>query len=1065
MNKCEVLSFLLLILFAPLILMTLDAYATAVVWTDKADYANWETATIYGSGFSPNTNVDLTITRPDSGVDTGSTTSDAFGSFTYYYVLNGMVGTYTVTATDGTNTASTTFTESDHVDWVHGRDDTDNNGVVDIPMVTWHTGAINAQNSILTEGNIVPPYPTNVPGHVNYRAIIEDKNLGPGTYELTIQYEFTKGGKVAFDFLTTNYGITDSNLDDQLPGWADSSKINSLVTTGPSTATFPNDGFSLPPSLGDGTVALRQSAHDTVFAALNPRKMKLYGATITGITQGSHSGLITGDSDATVAITFTKSTDETWPIIATWGGHLGIGAAPPAGYGAGNGAGSVSGAPFHMSLGSLVNTQTGKTIIKGKRDLAVQIGAITPPPGTGNIVVEKITLGGVDTFDFVGADTTLPSGFSSFSITIVTPGVAVSTGFTNVNPGTYKVTEQALAGWDLTGITIIDPDDGSSYTGSTATLDIDSGEIVTVTFTNTKRGKIIVDKITVPAADPQSFSFDASGPNSYSASFSLTDAQTPWNSGWLKPGSGYSVIETVLGGWDLTSVTVNGVASSNGASLTLNPGQILYVNFTDTKRGHIIVHKTTVPPGDPADFTFDPDYQVANFVLSDGEQYDSAAIMPGTYHVQELAVAGWDLTGLTVADPSGGSSTDLGTSTATIGLAAGETVHVYYTNTKRGKIIVDKITVPASDPQSFDFLVTGPSYSDSFSLTDVAAPYDSGWIKPGNYAVSETVPAGWVLTSAVCSDGSPVNNIILDPGETVIVTFTDERALPGKASIGDLVWKDLDGDGLQDTGEPGFQGVTVELYTSTHTLGGTTTTDVSGSYSFTNLDLGNYYLKFYAPSGYVFSPQDQGTDDAKDSDANPSTGQTAVTTLTSGETDNTWDAGMYEASPPPQKASIGDFVWEDVDGNGIQDVGETGIQGVTVKLYDSGDNLVATTTTSADGSYGFTNLNPGDYYLELIPPTGYIFTLKDQGLDDIRDSDVDPSTGKTIVFTLGSGMYDRTWDVGLYKTPPAPIGGVWIPINKFELLAPWVGLISLISATTTSTVYIKRKIKRKKKQN
>jgi hypothetical protein len=62
MNKCEVLSFLLLILFAPLILMTLDAYATAVVWTDKADYANWETATIYGSGFSPNTNVDLTIT-------------------------------------------------------------------------------------------------------------------------------------------------------------------------------------------------------------------------------------------------------------------------------------------------------------------------------------------------------------------------------------------------------------------------------------------------------------------------------------------------------------------------------------------------------------------------------------------------------------------------------------------------------------------------------------------------------------------------------------------------------------------------------------------------------------------------------------------------------------------------------------------------------------------------------------------------------------------------------------------------------------------------------------------
>jgi len=688
-------------LFAPLVLMTLDVYATAVVWTDKADYAPWETVTIYGSGFNPNTNIDIAITKPDSVVDTGSTMSDAFGSFIYYYIMNGIVGTYTVTATDGTNTASTTFTESDHVDWVHGRDDTDNNGVVDTPMVTWHTGAINAQNSIFTEGNIVPTYPPNVPGHVNYRAIIEDKNLGPGTYVLTIQYEFTKGGKVAFDFLTTNYGITDSNLQTQLPSWADSSKISSLVTAGPSTATFPNDGFSLPSSLGSGFVQDRQNAHDTVFTGLNPRKMKLYGATITGITQGSHSGPITGNSDATVAVTFIKSTDETWPIIATWGGHLGIGAAPPVGYGTGNGAGSVSGAPFHMSLGNVVNTQTGNPVIKGKRDLAVQIGAITPPPGTGNIVVEKITLGGVDTFNFVGAGTTLPPGFSSFSITTVTPGVAVSTGFTNVNPGTYTVTEQALAGWDLTGITIIDPDGGSGYTGSTATLDIDSGETVTVTFTDTKRGKIIVDKITVPAADPQSFGFGASGPNSYSASFSLTDAQTPWDSGWLKPGIGYSV--------------------------------------------------------------------------------------------------------------------------------------------------------------------------------------------------TETVPADWDLTSAVCSDGSPVDDIILDPGETVIVTFTNERALPGKASIGDFVWKDLDIDGLQDAGEPGFQGVTVELYTSTHTLVGTTTTGVDGSYSFTNLDPGNYYLKFYAPSGYVFSPQDQGTDDAEDSDADPSTGQTAVTTLTSSETDNTWDAGMHEA--------------------------------------------------------------------------------------------------------------------------------------------------------------------------
>ena len=93
------------------------AYGSAVIWTDKPDYAPWETVTISGSGFNPNTNIVLTITRPDLVVDTRSTTSDPSGNFVYYHVLDGIVGTYVVTATDGTNSATTTFTEAVHVDF------------------------------------------------------------------------------------------------------------------------------------------------------------------------------------------------------------------------------------------------------------------------------------------------------------------------------------------------------------------------------------------------------------------------------------------------------------------------------------------------------------------------------------------------------------------------------------------------------------------------------------------------------------------------------------------------------------------------------------------------------------------------------------------------------------------------------------------------------------------------------------------------------------------------------------------------------------------------------------
>ena len=58
-----------------------------------------------------------------------------------------------------------------------------------------------------------------------------------------------------------------------------------------------------------------------------------------------------------------------------------------------------------------------------------------------------------------------------------------------------------------------------------ARIELDAGETITCTFTNTKRGHIIVDQVTNPSGDPQSFDFDASG-GSY-ADFSLTDAAPP----------------------------------------------------------------------------------------------------------------------------------------------------------------------------------------------------------------------------------------------------------------------------------------------------------------------------------------------------------------------------------------------------------------------------------------------------------------------------------------------------------------------------------------------------------
>ena len=103
-----VVMLFLLILILPFFVSQVES-GTSTIWTDKDDYGPEETVTIFGSGFLANTEVAITITAPDSSVATIYATTDGSGAFTAYYTLDGMEGTYTVAATDGTNTATTTF--------------------------------------------------------------------------------------------------------------------------------------------------------------------------------------------------------------------------------------------------------------------------------------------------------------------------------------------------------------------------------------------------------------------------------------------------------------------------------------------------------------------------------------------------------------------------------------------------------------------------------------------------------------------------------------------------------------------------------------------------------------------------------------------------------------------------------------------------------------------------------------------------------------------------------------------------------------------------------------------
>ncbi|HEX9797017.1 MAG TPA: SdrD B-like domain-containing protein [Anaerolineales bacterium] len=116
--------------------------------------------------------------------------------------------------------------------------------------------------------------------------------------------------------------------------------------------------------------------------------------------------------------------------------------------------------------------------------------------------------------------------------------------------------------------------------------------------------------------------------------------------------------------------------------------------------------------------------------------------------------------------------------------------------------------------------------------------------------------------------------------------------------------------------------------------------------------------------------------------------------------------------------NLGDWVWLDANGNGIQDEEETGVAGVTVRLLDETGGGVAETTTNGDGLYGFSDVEDGTYSLEFIPHDELSFTLMDQGQDDSLDSDARQTDGQTEPFSYSGG--DLTRDAGLLRTASGP---------------------------------------------
>jgi hypothetical protein len=340
-------------------------------------------------------------------------------------------------------------------------------------------------------------------------------------------------------------------------------------------------------------------------------------------------------------------------------------------------------------------------------------------------------------------------------------------------------------------------------------------------------------------------------------------------------------------------------------------------------------------------------------------------------------------------------------------------------------------------------------------VTNGSGQYLFTTVPAGNYIVivnPNTLPDGYLQTKdpdqngvcTICDSKDPIN---VD-GTSSYLNEDFGYKPSGGGSIGDFVWKDTDGDGVQDAGEPGIDGIPVNLYEDTNGNGAidaadaliaSTTTAGGGQYTFNNLYIdgvsGQRYLVDIDQSDADVPVDSLGLKYILSAGSDPQLVTLSPTTPSNTDIDFGFTAGGV----------IGDFVYVDANGSGQQDTGELGINGVVLTLYrDINDNGVydgadaqvgspVTTANNADGEpgyYQFTRLPAGDYIVVVTtPPSGYTLT-GDPDATPICDPACDSQgsvwkdDGAIPYYGLSAGQIDRSVDFG-YR-PAGYIGDrVW----------------------------------------
>jgi hypothetical protein len=867
--------------------------AAPTISSDLPDYNPGGTVTLTGADWNPGEAVHIYVAENNTTVtwsldSNPDPVADGSGGFTYKFQLPmTFIASYNVTATGQSSgaTATTTFTDGSPA----ANLDDCQNGTIDSPescntanatnQGNWTNGDLNAGKAHYLEGDSVP-----------FRMRLSDLDTS-FQHSITIDWDTTKGGKHAFDYLTS-FDRTVTDADPCVDVSPCSGRTDFTVT--------PDD----PNVTGEGVTP----AEHAIFSC--------FGCVIIGASAFSLDAPYSGDSTTSITLTFTASQEN--PVIA-WGAHV----ATRQDWGFDNSAVAINGSPYHVGLNNLDGNG-------GSQDHQMQSEAAIFP---AEIKITKDAVpDSAQDFGFTTSGLVPPlSSPGSFTLDDDTDSTLSNLeDITNIASfGEKTVTEGVVSDWPLTAldctVTPVDPTKPSTTSTDldtqTATIGLNEGDLVECTFTDTRAtGTIELKKDWVGTASSVDLNIGTSaGAHDVDQEPSLTsDGSTGQNA--VDTGT-YYVSESVTNASDYTSslacfndngAGTGGIADDgikNGTepsvlpgasdSVSVGSGDHVICTYTNTrKRGTIELKKAWV--GTAGQTTLNIGVTAGGSTIAStltgpngGAPLTTTqkAVDTGSFYVSETGGLSDYSSSLACFNDNGagGGTANNGIKDGTepavfpgagdsVSVGSGDHVICTFTNTrKRGTIELKKHWVGMKSSVNLKIGTTagGNEVDQELGLTNDGSTGQNP-VDTGTYYVSESVTNASDYTSSLAcfNDNGTGTGGIADDG---IKNGTEPAVLPGASdsvSVGS-------GDHIVCTYTNTRNQGTIVIQKITKPTGGSTSFNfetnpeppythfslASGGTNSQTLNTGTYTVKEFVPLGWVLTGLGSDPADPNDSTA------------------------------------------------------------------------------------------------------------------------------------------------------------------------------------------------------